>query len=120
MDMESRIIESFRRVKTDILTLQQKLTELSQEQERILKIVADTREKETVLYNQVKDIECPPPKVITKPKKEKFVGSKTGTKVHIASCPFAKNISPKNRVEFGSKNAALNKGYKACNCMKKY
>ena len=50
---------------------------------------------------------------------EALIVAATGTKVHIESCPFAKNIHPKNKVVFVSKEEALNKGYKPCECMKK-
>ena len=63
------------------------------------------------------------PKVVKKkPVKHKhaqFIGSKEGKKLHILACPFAKNIKPKSRVMFKTKNKALNEGYKPCECMKK-
>ena len=55
--------------------------------------------------------------VVKKPKKI-YVASKSGKTVHEKICPFAKKIIPKSRVKFKSKTEALNKGYKACSCIK--
>ncbi|MFW6449636.1 MAG: hypothetical protein ACOCZ6_01165 [Nanoarchaeota archaeon] len=49
---------------------------------------------------------------------ETLVGAKSGNKVHVETCPFAKNIQPKNKVIFWSREDALNAGYKLCECMK--
>ena len=58
-------------------------------------------------------------KVKTPAKKAKKVywASKTGKKFHDKHCPFAKNIKPKSRVVFKTKNTALNKGLKPCKCV---
>ncbi|MFW6013564.1 MAG: hypothetical protein ACOCQG_00155 [Candidatus Nanoarchaeia archaeon] len=50
---------------------------------------------------------------------ETIVGAITGTKVHLDSCPFAKNIQPKNRISFQTMEKAQNNGYKPCECLKK-
>ena len=47
----------------------------------------------------------------------KYVTSKASNKVHSSACAFAKNIKPKNKQIFSSKNAALDDGYKACSCV---
>jgi hypothetical protein len=57
-------------------------------------------------------------KTVTKRAKKVFVASKTGSKFHVKNCPFAKNIKPKSRLIFKTKNTALNKGLKPCNCVK--
>lgn len=45
------------------------------------------------------------------------VGSKTGTKYHLPSCPGASQIKPENRLEFASVAMAEAAGYKpAANC----
>jgi len=49
----------------------------------------------------------------------KFVASKTGKKFHKPNCIFAKNIKPKSRVIYKTKDGALNAGYKACHCVLK-
>jgi len=50
--------------------------------------------------------------------KKVFIGSKTGGKVHVQECPFAKNINKSNRVFFSSRVKALRKGYTECKCTK--
>jgi hypothetical protein len=118
MNLEMTLRESFRRVKTDILQLQQQMTELSQQQEKIMQMLGSTIEKENQLYHSVKAISSKRRKPVLAPK-ETYIASKAGKKFHISSCPFAKNIKPKHRVEFASKSTALNQGYKACECIKK-
>lgn len=45
------------------------------------------------------------------------VGSRSGTKYHLPSCPGAGQIKPENRIEFPSAAAAEAAGYtKAANC----
>ncbi|NTV24009.1 MAG: hypothetical protein HGA85_06605 [Nanoarchaeota archaeon] len=51
--------------------------------------------------------------------KRSYIGSDTSMKFHDSICPFAKNIKPKNKINFKSKTKALNLGYKACNCIKR-
>jgi hypothetical protein len=118
MNLEMTLRESFRRVKTDILQLQQQLTELSQQQEKLMQMLGSTIEKENQLYHSVKAISSKKRKT-AQAQKSTYVASKTGKKFHSLSCPFAKNIKPKHLVEFSSKSSALNNGYKACECMKK-
>ena len=113
LELEINIRESFRRVKTDILQLQKKITELAQEQERIMKAIADTKVR--VVTSKVQAQKTVP----VKKARPVYVASKDGNKLHVKQCPFAKNIKPKHRVEFRSKASAFNKGYKPCECMKK-
>lgn len=45
------------------------------------------------------------------------VGSKSGTKYHLPTCPGASQIKPENRIEFASIELARAAGYKpAANC----
>lgn len=47
----------------------------------------------------------------------KYVASKNGTKYHLTTCSSAKNISPKNKVWFDTKEEAEKAGYApAANC----
>ena len=113
--LEENITNSFRLAKNDIMTLQQNLQIMSQNQERIMEWMTDLREKEMMLYNRMKKT----PKTKTVSAKKKFVASVKGKKVHDSTCPFAKNIKPKSKIVFKTKNTALNKGYKACECLKR-
>ncbi len=57
--------------------------------------------------------------VAAKRAKLHYYASKNGNKVHHQNCPFGKNIKPKLKLTFKSKTTAFNKGYKACDCLKK-
>jgi len=46
-----------------------------------------------------------------------YLASKTGSKFHAKNCAFAKNIKPKNKQTFISKERALNQGLKGCSCV---
>ena len=121
--LEENITESFRRAKSDIINLQSQVLELSQKQEEILKVLMETRDKNSVLYHRVKELKSKdmkvPVKIVNRCITNEFVASKTGKKFHITACPFAKNILPKSKVQFKSKVKALNEGYKACSCVTK-
>lgn len=122
--LEDNVKESFRLAKNDIIQLQRTAALLSENQERLLAWLNDTREKETQLYQRVKDL-----KMVAAMRKQKslkvaktnkkYFASKNGKSFHIKSCPFAKRIKPKMKVIFKTKAKALNKGLKACECMKR-
>ena len=133
--VEINIIESFRRVKNDIIRIERQIVELSKRQEQVMKVVVDTKDKESMLSQKVKDLKSKPRAVMSTPKtkvitktrvitktskaKKTFVASKEGKKFHMPECPFAKNIKPKSKLTFKSKNTALNQGFKPCECAKK-
>tara|TARA_Y100000034_G_scaffold3776_1_gene4527 strand:- start:10 stop:366 length:357 start_codon:yes stop_codon:yes gene_type:complete len=109
--------ESFARVKSDIMSLQANILELSGKQGETLEMLSALLNKERKLEKKVdKKV-----KVVKAPVKRKksYVASKTGKSFHVPECPFAKNIQPKSEVKFKSTDAALNKGYKACECVKR-
>ena len=55
--------------------------------------------------------------VVATPVSGVVVGSKSGTKYHLPTCPGASQIKPENRIEFASVAAAVAAGYKpAANC----
>lgn len=110
--LEENIVNSFRLAKNDIMALQKKMTELSQAQERMLEILTKMKEKKSA--NSIRNVIS-----VRKAAKKTYVASKTGSVVHDSNCPFAKNIKPASKVTFKSKNRALNKGYKLCECLKK-
>ena len=124
--LEENIVRSFRIAKSDILKLQNTVSLLSENQERLMAVLNDVQNKENKLYNKMSE----KPKTVTKTRtitktvpakrvKQTFVASKTGMKLHEVSCPFAKNIKPKSKVVFKSKTKALNEGFKLCECLKK-
>jgi hypothetical protein len=101
--IEKNILKSFNLAKSDIIQLQNKVIDLSRNQK--------------VLVERLEKLNQPVKKTVTK-KSKTFVAAKEGKKFHIKECPFAKNIKPKSKLTFKSKNTALNKGYKPCNCVK--
>jgi len=122
--LEENITRSFINAKNDIIQLQNTVSMLSENQERQMEVIKDTQNKENELYNKMKKAKT---RTITKTvtrkvvakKKQMFVGSKSGKKLHEVNCPFAKNIQPKTKVRFHSKAKALNEGFKLCECLKK-
>ncbi len=113
---EQGLKESFGKVKEDILALQAHLLEISGEQAKIAEMVSDFVNTERKLEKKV----AKKVKVVRAPvRKKSYVASKEGKSFHVPECPFAKNIQPKSEVKFKSKDAALNKGYKACECVKR-
>lgn len=127
--LELNVIESFRLVKTDIVKLQNLVAVLSENQEKLVHQLAETREKEISLYHGLKDLKQRNnnQKIVQKTvkvrvashKRKVYFASKNSTKFHAANCIFAKNIKPKSKLTFKSKNKALNLGFKACDCIKK-
>ena len=112
--LEINVIQSFKRAKSDIISLQRKVIELSQAQKQLSEEIAELKQK------KVPKQEKPKVKTISvKRAKKVYVAPKGGKTFHLDNCPFAKNILPKNRQTFASKTKALNAGLKACDCLKK-
>ena len=114
--VEQNIFESFEDAKKDVLKLQQDVSDVAAAQKRIVDILnkLSTTPQKTQRPVQVIVKTARSPRV-----KHTFIASKTGKKFHYDNCFFAKNIKPKSRITFKSKDAALNKGFKACECLKK-
>ena len=120
--LEINVIESFRRAKNDIIDLQRQVIELSSKQEQLMQLIVESKDKESDLYQKVKDLKTTPQqkvKIINKCIEHAFVASKNGKSFHIPECPFAKNIKPMSKITFKSKTTPMNEGYKACDCIKK-
>lgn len=147
--LEENIVRSFRLCKSDIIKMQNNDTEMGQTQERLMEIVDELRKKVAVLSEKanrapaktkiVKQVvvkrvpgktkvvikrvpgktRTVVKKVAAQRAKTYFVASKTGMKLHDKHCPFAKNIHPKSKIIFHTKNSALNKGFRLCDCLKK-
>jgi hypothetical protein len=97
--LEQNVKHSFERARQDMIMLAQQVETLK------LEILALKAKKTTKV------------RTIVKRAKTKFVASKAGKKVHAVSCAFAKNIKPKMKKVFASKNTAFNQGYKPCRCV---
>ena len=104
--IESNIVESFKNVKEDILEIKDQLLKLAENQARV--------ESSFSALQAGKKAKLP----VCKPKAKTFVAAKEGKKFHIRECPYAKNIKPKSKLSFKSKDVALNQGFKPCSCVK--
>lgn len=116
MVTEINIKNSFRLVKNDLMKLREEIFVISSTQSDILRKLKEISMREINLAQKGKDNSGK--KYETKISKGIYLASKEGKKFHMEKCPYAQNIKPKSKVEFKSKTAALNKGYKACNCVK--
>ncbi len=114
MTDEQKIKSAFIVVKKDIVNIQRELLELSIRQQRIMEMLSKI-DKKSIKTTSKPKIRI---KTATRSPKKVFVASKTGKKFHIKDCPFAKNIKPKSKLVFKSKNTALNQGFKPCSCVK--
>ncbi len=52
-------------------------------------------------------------------RRRSFVGSRGGGLFHDVNCFFAKNVRPKNKVVFSSRAAALNRGFRQHDCVRR-
>ena len=131
--MEDRIRDSFQLAKTDILKLGDSFNNLNLyfnrlqiDNKQLLEQMGAIQKKLALLELRVQTQSLPQARETTKivrvrtPKSPKrFSASNDGAKFHELNCVFAKNIQPKKKLIFKSKSAALNAGYKACNCVKR-
>jgi len=115
---EKNVIQSFELVKRDITNLHNYATYLKNELEQV-KNENSFLNKEIQKLSETKrqTIVRTSKQVANKTIKRKFVATRNGKKFHDSTCPFAKNIKPKNKVILKSKEVALNNGYKPCNCL---
>ena len=100
-----KLRNAFRMVKKDINTLKAEVARLTKENELLIKIAREQTER---LVGTKK---------ASATAKSTFVASKNGGKFHRPTCPYAKNIKPKDKVSYKSKNAFLNRGYRASKCV---
>ncbi len=122
INMHKKLLEAFRKIKSDVSTMKQLVREqnnkisLIQNNEKALLVRIRKLESEVDSVKHKKT----ETKVIkrTVPKKPRYIGAKTSMKLHDENCPFAKNIKPKNKIIFKSKVKPFNNGYKACTCLK--
>jgi hypothetical protein len=143
--LENNIIGSFNLAKKDIINLQNNFLTISETQREIIKILKRLEITDKKLYDQIKNIEKKATKIgkidkqlrnkieqinkkvskktkVTIKKTSKkvltYISTKDGKKFHIKQCPFAQNITPKNKLIFKTKTKALNQGLKPCKCVK--
>lgn len=121
--IEQNIIHSFRLVKSDIIKLQDEIVQLSQTQERLMEVIDDLKGKVAKSQKpQVKKVPARAQKTVvrtvTKRAHKEYVAKRGGKKFHVESCPYAKNIKPKNKIKFHSTTKARNEGLRPCSCIR--
>jgi hypothetical protein len=112
-------------VADQLISVSKGLQRVKHETDEALKEAETAKEEASTALRDVEDVKKFKPKVIRETKvvyksaskSTNFVAAKGGKKFHRPSCPFAKNILPKKRVSFKSKDTALNNGYKECKCL---
>jgi len=108
--LENNVVNSFLKVKKDVIKMEAELSALKQNYQRLYKLfelnILNNKEPKVVVKT----------KNVSTTKKVKLVASKNGKKVHSDNCPFAKNI--KKQITFKSKYDALKQGYGLCACLK--
>jgi hypothetical protein len=113
--LEQNIVVSFQHVKDEVIGLRQHLEQMRLEQQHLILVINETREKEISLYNSMKGIKV---QVAHQPERAKFfIASKQGKSAHEENCPFAKNIKADRKLVFDSKMDAFEAGFKPCECM---
>ncbi|MBT4539087.1 hypothetical protein HOI26_04220 [Candidatus Woesearchaeota archaeon] len=112
--LEINTARSFQLAKTDIIALHTEIASMKRSYLDLARKFIEVNQEVTRLRRK------PTMKKISVRKaspKRKFVASKAAAKVHSKACYFGKNIKPKNKRVFASKNSALNAGYKLCDCL---
>ncbi len=117
--LEGNISHSFKRVKADIIRLQDEFMQLRETQIRLLRRIATIEERKPVKETKIVEPKKPKKTSLTKKTvKKTYIASKEGKKFHLSNCPYAQNIKPKTKITFKTKAKALNQGYKPCSCIK--
>lgn len=123
--VETNLIRSFRRLKSDIIDLQNSISDIDKLYDALMNEVMEFKLKQkpktiTRTKTVIKRVKSKPvvKTVRARPKAKVYVSSKESKKFHIPECPFAQNILPKQKVTYKSKTKALNEGLKPCSCVK--
>lgn len=120
--IEENLVRSFRMVREDVIRLQRKILNMEQREAQIVRILKRIDINEHELSEKIRKLQSmykkPIQKKVTKSTKTTFIAPKNGKSFHKTNCPFAKNIIPKNSLKFKTKKAALNAGFKPCQCVK--
>jgi len=111
--LETNVMNSFRQAKSDIIHNNINIAELLKTQRQLIKVVTELRLKQLQFDKLNSKVKV---KTIRHRHRKSYVAAKGAKKFHVKSCPFAKNIHPKNIKKFALKNTALNHGLKPCKC----
>ena len=112
--LETNVMNSFRLAKSDIIHNNMNITELLKTQKQLVRIVTELRLKQLQFGKLNSKVKAKP---VRHKHRKNYVAAKGAKKFHLKSCPFAKNIHPKNTMKFALKNTALNHGLKPCKCV---
>jgi uncharacterized phage infection (PIP) family protein YhgE len=120
-ETQKEIIQILKRLETSDKKLYDQISNVAKKATRLDTTNKQLRKK----IDQVNKKRSKKTKVITRTIKKtakrvpkNYVSTKTGKKFHIKQCPFAQNITPKNKLIFKSKIKALNQGLRPCKCVK--
>lgn len=118
--MEKKLLQSFSKVKSDMIELQQTISVLTRNQETLMQWIHETRrqmdaKKKPATKTIIKEKTVV--KNVTKKAKTVYVAAKSGKKFHKSNCPYAKNIKRDQKVTFKTPNAARKDGYSDCKCV---
>ncbi len=124
--IEKKSRNAFGHVKKDILNLHKIIEGLQNDLNQLKandlqltdQLIVLNQRLQSLKTNEVRVVKQSP-RIVYKSgsKSASFVAAKGGKKFHRHSCPFAKNILPKKRLVFKTKDAALNNGFKECKCL---
>lgn len=120
--MDFNLRQSFLSAKRDIISIMGTVSEhhaylkqLNNNQKLLLLRVREMEKRLALSADGPKEITV---QKIERAKRAGYVGASTSMTAHNSVCPFAKNINPENRVTFGTRVSAMNRGYRLCRCLK--
>jgi hypothetical protein len=108
--IEKILINSFKKVKRDIISLRKRVSQIEENQRQIL-LDAQLSKKEAT--NQVVSA------VSSQSQKKTLIASKNGKLVHKEGCVYLKKINPDNLIFFENFDDAFEEGFEPCKCVKK-
>lgn len=117
---EDNVVQSFRRVKADVIKLQDEFMLLRENQIRLIERLSRLESERAAPKTEiVRVIEKPVPKVKQKVIRSKtvktaYLASKDGTKFHDPGCNSLKKVSRDNLVSYSTKYKAISKGLQPC------
>ncbi|MBD3204168.1 hypothetical protein GF327_07770 [Candidatus Woesearchaeota archaeon] len=107
---EKNVINSFKKVKTDIVKIWERLDSKTKEHEDIKNRVNELEQMQTVLVQNINFLRDAMPK-------NRIIANKDSGTVHRENCFFAKKINEKNREYFNTLEEIRGLDLKKCTCM---
>lgn len=124
--VEENVLNSFRLAKSDMIQLNNCINVLHNHIVELTKELNDVKQQQWQHYTAISGIvqeiqkrkDSPKQLTYNSRKQKEYVASKKNEKFHERNCPFAKNISGKNKVFFKTKMSAYKQGFNSCACVK--